>query len=155
MKADAPELAALTAKTGIPAEQLKEAMASSASLPATERARYRKMGWTVIDPGGSAGNFHGFPKAAWLPSSFLAKSPDGEEIQISLIVARRPGTGSFSALLYRLEKRLDLRVRIVAPLPQMASILERKGFVATYTGTTFEDRVDIWERPTATAGENL
>ena len=134
----------IAAQSGTTVEALLAAANASRSLPDVERARYRKNGWAIIEPGSPAGVYHGFPHGAWLPSSFLAKKD--REVQISLVAARKPGSGAFSLLLHRLY-RLGLRVRIVSPLPQMRAILERKGFVATEVGSTFDDRMDIWELP--------
>ncbi len=137
------ELIELAAKIGCTVEQLETALAETHNLPKMERDRYRAMGWGIIEPGSPSGVYHGMSKREWLPSSFLAKSSN--EIQISLIAAKHQGRGSFSRLLMRLDK-LGLRVRIVSPLPQMEAILVRKGFVAEHTGSTFEDRKEIWER---------
>lgn len=133
----------LAAKFGCSVEQLENALSQTRSLPEIERERYRGLGFSIVEPGSPSGTYHGLTKHRWLPASFLAKN--GYECQISLIAARKPGSGSFSILLHRLDA-LRIRVRVVSPLPQMQAIIERKGFVGKTFGDTFENRMEIWER---------
>lgn len=142
------ELELLAKEIGIPVADLRAAISSSGSLPEMERERYRRDGWAIFEPN-PFNALYAFSDQDWLPSSFLAMK--GDDVQISLIAARNPGHGAFSRLLKRLDE-CGLAVRVVAPLPQMAAILRKKGWVAEHVGSTFDDRMDIW-RPAPKAEE--
>ncbi len=137
------ELEELARQVGCSVADLEAAISQSGSLPEMERARYRKRGFTIIEPDAYMGVLMAFTPQDWLPASFLAVKD--KEVQIALIASRVPGSGAFSRLLARLDAQ-HYRVRVVAPLPKMAAILRCKGFKPQRFGSTFEDAMDIWER---------
>jgi hypothetical protein len=130
---------------GISKSDLEKAITeylSGPPFPVKERARFRAQGFIIHEPGLLPCLL---PVDEWEPDSFVAVK-DGEA-RISLIVARRPGTGAWTRLLARL-KANRLQVTIIAPMPYFEAHLQRIGFSGPHVvGSTFEDRHEEYRLP--------
>lgn len=91
----------------------------------------------------------GFSLSDFTPDSYLWRR--GNEILVSLIIAREPGKGAFSRLLRTIEAN-GFTVAVPCPLGRMEAILQRKGFVCGYEEDKhFGEQVEVWRRPAAVA----
>ena len=69
-------------------------------FPGWAREIYRRDGWRVVEPGSPFGSTMGFHGKDWHPDSFLALGVN--EVELPLLVARKPGEGAFTRLVERL-----------------------------------------------------
>jgi hypothetical protein len=86
----------------------------------------------------------GFSLNDFAPDSYLWRR--GNEIMVSLIIARNPGKGAFSRLLRTIEAS-GFSVAVPCPLGHMEAILQHKGFVCGYEDDARSgERVEVWRR---------
>jgi hypothetical protein len=90
----------------------------------------------------------------WLPADEWHEhdvvSLHGDAVRIVAIMARRPGCGAFTRLVTDILAAGLIPV-VVCPLARMRTILTRWGWQHRETGSTFEDREDLWQPASLTA----
>jgi len=70
-------------------------------------------------------------------------SQDGNKIRIVAVISADPGNGIFGTMISDICAS-GFRPVVIAPLPQMQSILKRWGWRSMVTGGTFGDRETHW-----------
>lgn len=74
---------------------------------------------------------------------------EGDRIMISMIISLQEGQGHLSALFKAIEDE-QLRIAVPIPFPQMAAILQRKGFKPHTEDGGILGPCEIWEKPAST-----
>jgi hypothetical protein len=107
------------------------------------RDREEASGHAIVRVGGAPW----LPAKDWHADAIVSFTKDCE-VRIVLVRARQPRTGAFRRLVRGILAH-GCRPVVVAPLPPLAGILRRGGWVVTEVGSTFEDSEDQWRLPDA------